>query len=375
MSDKQVASVPKYLMAKQAFLDRVAAQRYAPDRAVPAERVLAKELGVAPMTMRRALQELVHEGVLVRRRGRGYGTFVRQGAGLSGEARAASGKLRRVGLIHRSDWGGLSSSPIYHLIFLEVQRECARRGVGLELLPVEAGQGADPGSLAREADCQALVVLDWAESAPELLAAAGRMPVVVAGPFQEMTDLSFVAPNEFQGAMALTNYLMGLGHSRVAMVTSLLLAKAAVDRQGGWAMALERAGVDREGLLYQVLRLRQEGGEPFRETRAELLEQFRLRPPPSAVFARDSFTAAACISALRELGRRCPEDVSVACVGRSFEQALDMPRLTAAQSEDGTLGRELLLLVEDMLTGRRIGPAGVLLPMRVVEGQTTRKVD
>ena len=79
MAGKANGSTPKYQMVKQALMDRIAGRRYSAELAVPPEKVLAKELGVAPMTARRALQELVHEGVLVRERGRGRGTFVRQG--------------------------------------------------------------------------------------------------------------------------------------------------------------------------------------------------------------------------------------------------------------------------------------------------------
>jgi DNA-binding LacI/PurR family transcriptional regulator/ribosomal protein S25 len=373
---KTNGSTPKYQMVKQALLDRIAGRRYSHERAVPPEKVLAEELGVAPMTARRALQELVQEGVLVRERGRGRGTFVRRGAARPGNgAIAADARLRRVGVIHAYDWEQLQSSPVYHLTFLEVQRECARRGVGLELLPALPGDGRSPAALASESGCQALMVLDWTEGAPELLAAAaGQLPVVVAGPFQEMIPLSFVAPNDFQGAWAVTRHLLDLGHPRVAMVNSRKVAKASSDRQGGWEMALDRAELEREGLLYRVGRLKQGQGESFQETKAGLIEEFRRRPPPSAIFARDGFMATACIGALREIGRSCPADISVACVGRFFEQALDGPRLTAAQYEDGALGRELLQLVEDLLAGRRTAPVGVLLPMRVVEGQTTRKV-
>ena len=376
MADKLVA-MPKYQMVKQALMDRIAGRRYSAELAVPPERVLAQELGVAPMTARRALQELVREGILIRERGRGRGTFVRQGAVPAGsEPVNPDARLRRVGVIHAYDWERLQASPVYHLTFLEVQRECARRGVGLELLPAQPGDGRNPAELARESGCQALMVLDWTEGAPELLAAAAdRLPVVVAGPFQEMAPLSFVAPNDFQGAWAVTRHLLDLGHRQVAMVNLRKIAKASSDRQGAWEMALDRAGIESDGLLYRVGRLKQGQGEAFQEVRAGLLEQFRLRPPPSAIFARDGFMAAACIAALRESGRRCPEDVSVACVGRFFEQALDVPRLTSAQYEDGALGRELLQLVEDQLAGRRFAPAGLLLPMRVVEGQTTRRVE
>ena len=366
----------KYLVVKQALLDRIVCRQYTERKAVPPERELAREMGVAPMTARRALQELVQEGVLVRERGRGRGTFVRQGPARPGSALAADARLRRVGVIHAYDWDRLQSSPVYNLIFMEVQRECARLGAGLELLPVAPGDGSDPGKLARAHGCQALMVLDWTEAAPELLAAAAeQLPVVVAGPFQEMVPLSFVAPNDFQGAWAATRHLMELGHRRVAMVGSRKVAKASADREGGWAMCLDRAGLEREELLYRAGRPKQGQGESFQEVKAELLEQFRLRSPPSGIFARDGFMAAACIRALGELGRRCPEDVSVACVGRFYEGALDVPRLTSAQYEDGALGRELLQMVEDLFAGRRTSPAGVLLPMRVVEGETARRVE
>ena len=72
---------------------------------------------------------------------------------------------------------------------------------------------------------------------------------------------------------------------------------------------------------------------------------------------------------------RCPDDVSVACVGSSFERALGMPRITTAVLDDGAVGRAVLRLAEDFLAGRQEPPVGVVLPMHVVEGVTTRRVD
>jgi len=139
-------------------------------------------------------------------------------------------------------------------------------------------------------------------------------------------------------------------------------------------MALDRSDEDAQHLLYRAGGRRRGENPSFSELKEELAAEFRRRPPPSAVFARDGYFAAAVIAALRALGRRCPEEVSVACVGRFFEQVLDMPRPTAAEIEDGELGRELVRLADDLVAGRRSAPVGVLLPMRVVEGQTTRAV-
>lgn len=63
-----------YLQVKRDLLQRIEALEWPPGHCLPSERELARALGVSIGTLRRAVDELVHEQVLVRRQGRG--TFV-----------------------------------------------------------------------------------------------------------------------------------------------------------------------------------------------------------------------------------------------------------------------------------------------------------
>ena len=63
-----------YLQVKRELLRRIEALQWGPGHCLPSERELAAELGVSIGTLRRAVDELVHEQVLVRRQGKG--TFV-----------------------------------------------------------------------------------------------------------------------------------------------------------------------------------------------------------------------------------------------------------------------------------------------------------
>lgn len=63
-----------YLQVKRELLKRIEALQWGPGHCLPSERELAAELGVSIGTLRRAVDELVHEQVLVRRQGKG--TFV-----------------------------------------------------------------------------------------------------------------------------------------------------------------------------------------------------------------------------------------------------------------------------------------------------------
>jgi CheY-like chemotaxis protein len=66
--------LPLYVRIKGEVLRRIKERVYVPGGRLPGGGELAREFGVAPMTVRQALDALEHEGHIVRRRGKG--TFV-----------------------------------------------------------------------------------------------------------------------------------------------------------------------------------------------------------------------------------------------------------------------------------------------------------
>ena len=62
---------PLYLQLQRALREAIEQRLIAPDDALPAERDLATDLAVSRMTVRKALDGLVQEGLLVRRQGSG----------------------------------------------------------------------------------------------------------------------------------------------------------------------------------------------------------------------------------------------------------------------------------------------------------------
>ena len=68
------ASVPLYRQVKRELQQLIESGRCPPGQALPNEAAIAQALGVSIGTLRRAVDELVHEHVLVRRQGKG--TFV-----------------------------------------------------------------------------------------------------------------------------------------------------------------------------------------------------------------------------------------------------------------------------------------------------------
>lgn len=65
---------PLYVQIQEYIAERILSGKMAPESKIPSERDLSLELEVSRMTVRRAITELVNEGLLVRRHG--AGTFV-----------------------------------------------------------------------------------------------------------------------------------------------------------------------------------------------------------------------------------------------------------------------------------------------------------
>ena len=74
INPSRFSSKPLYLQARDAVAERIAAGTWKPMAAIPNESELAREFGVSPGTMRKALDLLEAERLLTRRQGRG--TFV-----------------------------------------------------------------------------------------------------------------------------------------------------------------------------------------------------------------------------------------------------------------------------------------------------------
>ncbi|MFT3672994.1 GntR family transcriptional regulator [Aestuariivirga sp.] len=71
-------AAPLYIRVKKLVTAAISNSELKPGDAIPSERDAAEQLGVSRVTVRKAFTELVHEGVLVQRRG--SGTFVQDNA-------------------------------------------------------------------------------------------------------------------------------------------------------------------------------------------------------------------------------------------------------------------------------------------------------
>ena len=133
---------------------------------------------------------------------------------------------------------------------------------------------------------------------------ATGIPVVLFNRGQDDPRLSSVTTNNRLGGFALADFLVSLGHNRIAYIAGFEGASTQRDREIGFREGLAAAG--------QTLFTRAEGNFVYGDAQIAARNLFATSRRPDAVFVSNDHMAFAVIDVLRfELGLRVPEDVSV----------------------------------------------------------------
>jgi LacI family transcriptional regulator len=203
---------------------------------------------------------------------------------------------------------------------------------------------------------------------PTVVSATAQIPIVAIDPHTGPVGIPTVDADNVAGAIAATRHLLGLGHTRIALLGGREDLESARLREHGFRAAMAHAGVPVDARLVRV------GG--FRvETATAPAHELLSRPDrPTAVFAANDISAIRTIEVARELGLRVPQDLSVVGFDNVPESVLCSPSLTTVAQPLHDMGATALRMLVELLAGREPVHPRVRLPVRLVERASTGPV-
>ncbi len=194
-----------------------------------------------------------------------------------------------------------------------------------------------------------------------------RVPVVLID--TQHSSLTSVVEDSVKGGDDATQYLIDLGHTRIAYVSDILhdpLAHnytSSRNRLMGYRRALDRAGLPFRPDYHCFC-------HHDRSTTRAMMREVLARPDrPTAVFAASDTQALGVLEATRDLGIRVPEDLSV--VGYDDIEIAEYVGLTTMRQalfDSGKRGAELMF---QLLDGQLTTPHVECLPTTLVVRNTT----
>ena len=248
------------------------------------------------------------------------------------------------------------------------------RGVGLLRYDSPShDEAAHIGSVEELTTVDAAGIVMWPESSVDrslLARLQTSTPLVLVDRRVFGFESDSVVFDDARAGREITAHLVGLGHRRIAFLGDEPFVESVQARWRGYRRALEDAGiVYDESLTVFTFGTR---APLFRETVRLTLER---KGAPTAIVCSNDGVASALILALRELGRRVPEDLVVTGFGNDASAYLDVMGLTTMAQPFERLGRaagELLLRrLGEPLATRGAGYEEIPIPMSLVPRAST----
>ena len=131
------------------------------------------------------------------------------------------------------------------------------------------------------------------------------IPVVLMNYLEEGLGAASVSIDNMKGACTATQYLVQMGHEKIAFISGDLMSQAAADRFEGYKVTMAGAGLP-------VREERCQRGDYSRKSARVAAERLlALQDRPTAVFVSSDDMAMEAISVFQENGLNVPGDISV----------------------------------------------------------------
>jgi len=130
-------------------------------------------------------------------------------------------------------------------------------------------------------------------------------PCVVINNYVEDLEVNCLAVDNTGGAETAVNYLIGLGHKKIAHITGDVFTQAAAQRLEGYKRALKKNNIEiKEGYIFKTDYSRGQARQAT-ENLIKMLDQI------TAVFVASDSMALEVMTVARELGKDIPRDLSI----------------------------------------------------------------
>jgi LacI family transcriptional regulator len=176
-------------------------------------------------------------------------------------------------------------------------------------------------------------------------------------------DIDAVLTDHAPGLRQATNYLIGLGHRRIAIITAGSDIRPGRERVRGFIEAFEKSGLPAPKDLIRSQSLSVDFG--FRE--ASVLLQMRERP--TAIIAAGNRILVGVLRAVQQQNVSIPRDLSLIACDRSDVALLYPGPITLIDRAVEEIGRTAAQLLLERLAGQSSRPAQrILFPTQLILG-------
>ncbi len=257
---------------------------------------------------------------------------------------------------------------------LAISRQAARHDLALTVQVMDDDESAERFIKRHSLHNLGGVMVLWDSPALQqstlVQLAADQVPVVDLLPGSP-EGMSMVTADREDAGYRATRHLLGLGHRYIGIISdSVTRPKTTLQKVAGYRRAMQDAGFGHlEGLVQEVTEFGFEGGRSgFRKLVAQ-------RPEITALFCINDAIALGAMDAAQELGRSCPNDLSIVGFGDSPEGSHWRPTLTTVALSADLVAENAISVIKQQRLRRNSTARSVLIPEGLIIRESTRRME
>ena len=358
----------KYNMVKEKIVEWIETGKVNPGEKIYSENELVQIFGVSRHTVRQAVGDLVHEGLLYREQG--AGTFCSHNPKATTQTKSSPsiGEGKNIGVIttYISDY-------IFPSIIRGIESYLTTQGYSLTLSctdnDVEKERQCLQAMLGRNIDGLIVEPTKSSNYNPNinyyLELEQNNIPYLMINQFYSQLMPPHIIMNDEHGGFIATEHLIKLGHERIIGLFKTDDLQG-VNRMQGFIRAFREHGIT----FFPEMVITYSTEDVHSKTLKQIEEFFSKDEKPTAIVCYNDQLAVSVLDVLRKLDLKVPEDVSIVGYDDSFLAEATEVKLTTVTHPKMEMGIEAAKWIVSAVEKKEVPQSKVYEPELVIRSST-----
>lgn len=345
---------PLYKQIETFILKNINNEIFKPNKILPSERSLAEKLKVSRLTVRRAIQELVQKNILYKEQGKG--TYVKD---VNNRQENNTCKIGIIPHLYKGVFMDILSgieevldSENYNFVLSNSQNNSKKEKDLIESMKKEGVDGFIISPVEDQKDNEIIFKLK-----------SEGYPVVLIDRKLNYCETDCVLSDNIDGGFKAAEYLIELGHSKIAFFTYQYKNTTSVqDRIKGYKFALEKNGLEfDENLLFSYDK------DLEQENKTKQIYEFVNEYKPTAIIGVHNDVTLDVVKMCRNKKISIPDDISLICFDNTnLVKHLEVPITTLVQNTL-KIGKDAARIILDKINSKENRLKQIYHPIQLIE--------
>lgn len=205
---------------------------------------------------------------------------------------------------------------------------------------------------------------------PSIIDALGRKyPMVMCSEYPENNNLSFVSIDDDRASSIAVEYLLSLGRNKIAFVNNSTKNKYARHRQKGYIKTLNKHMIPiNDSWILNLNKI--DYSLAFTNIQSILKQEEK----PNAIFAVSDVYAVAAVNAIKSVGLRVPEDISVIGFDNEYVSMMSVPAITTIMQPAYNIGFQSAELLFEIIKNPKMKQRNIIFETELIVRDSTAKL-